>query len=62
MERDEKFGGAGEESDQLPEEQPSDAVPEDAGGEEDARDEAEDSAGSAEKDPGDATGNPKNAG
>ena len=61
MERDEKFGGGGDESDQLPEEQPSDAVPEDAGGENDARDEAEENAG-VPGNPGQATGNPKNAG
>lgn len=61
MASDEKFGGAGEESDQLPEEQPSGAVPDDSGTSGDARDEAEESAGASEK-PESATGNPKNAG
>lgn len=61
MEEDEKFSGAGDESDQLPEEQPSGGAEDDAGGEGDARDEAEDSAG-VPGNPGQATGNPKNAG
>ena len=61
MESDEKFSGAGEESDQLPEEQPGGESENDAGGKGDARDEAEDSAG-VPGNPGQATGNPDNAG
>jgi hypothetical protein len=53
-----------EESDQLPEEQPGSAVTEDDP--EEARDEAEDSAGGADESgddgEGQATGNPSNAG
>jgi hypothetical protein len=53
-----------EESDQLPEEQPSGAVPDDTS--EGTRDEAEGSAGAADDDgdegEGQATGNPTNAG
>ena len=61
MERDPDHSGSTEESDQLPEEAPPEAVPEDAGGEDDARGEAEDSAGVPDN-PGQATGNPDNAG
>ncbi|MEJ7788519.1 MAG: hypothetical protein WKF29_01430 [Thermoleophilaceae bacterium] len=61
MEQDEKFSGAAEESDQLPEEQPAGGVEDDAGGKGDARDEAEDSAG-VPGNPGQSTGNPDNAG
>ena len=54
-----------EESDQLPEEQQSGAVPDDDG-DKGARDEAEGSAGAADDDgdegEGQATGNPSNAG
>ena len=54
-----------EESDQLPEEQPSSAVPDDDG-DAGARDEAEKNAGAADEDgdkgEGQATGNPANAG
>ena len=53
-----------EESDQLPEEQPSSAVSEDTP--DSSRDEAEDSAGAADSDSdereGQGTGNPANAG
>jgi hypothetical protein len=52
-----------EESDQRPEEAPSDHVPDDAGGA--ARDEADQNPGArgdSDSDPGDATGNPANAG
>ena len=51
----------GEESDQLPEEAPPEVVEEDAGGSADARDEAEENPGVPD-DPGQATGNPDNAG
>jgi len=61
MERDQEFSGAGEESDQLPEEQPAGATEDDAGHKGDARDDAEDSAG-VPGNPGQATGNPDNAG
>ena len=61
MERDPDHSGAGEESDQLPEEAPSEVVPDDTGGADDARDDAEDSAGVPDN-PGQATGNPDNAG
>ena len=53
-----------EESDQLPEEGPGGQVPEDT--DEDARDEAEESAGTpgeeGQEDEGQASGNPKSAG
>jgi hypothetical protein len=52
-----------EESDQRPEEAPSEQVPDDSGGS--ARDEAGENPGGrgdADSDPGDATGNPANAG
>ena len=49
-----------EESDQLPEEAPSEQVPDDDGG--DARDEAGESAGGREGEEGESTGNPANAG
>lgn len=61
MERDDKFGEPGEESDQLPEEQPPEAVADDSGEGGDARDDAEENAGAREN-PGQATGNPDNAG
>jgi len=61
MEQDEKFSGAGDESDQLPEEQPAGGTEDDAGGEGDSRDEAEDSAG-VPGNPRQSTGNPNNAG
>ena len=61
MERDPQQSGGTEESDQLPEEAPSEVVEDDSGGSGDARDEAEDSAGVPD-DPGRATGNPDNAG
>ena len=60
-----------EESDQLPEEQQSGAVPDDAGGPGDARDDAQESAGvpgeeesggAGGGDDAQATGNPANAG
>jgi hypothetical protein len=52
---------ASEESDQLPEEGPSEQVEEDTG--EGERDEAKESPGARHStDPGQATGNPKNAG
>ena len=50
-----------EESDQLPEEAPSEQVEDDAGGAGDARDDAEESAGVPDN-PGQATGHPDNAG
>ena len=50
-----------EESDQLPEEAPSEVVEEDSGSSADARDEAEENPGVPD-DPGQATGNPDNAG
>jgi hypothetical protein len=49
-----------EESDQLPEEAPSEQVPDDGGG--DAREEAEENAGAREGEEGESTGNPANAG
>ena len=49
-----------EESDQLPEEAPAEQVEDDGGGE--VREEARRSAGSADDDPGQATGHPENAG
>ena len=61
MESDEKFSGAGQESDQLPEEQPAGEAENDAGAEGDARDGAEESAG-VPGNPGQSTGNPDNAG
>ncbi len=61
MERKEPDEAAHGESDQLPEEAPEEVVEDDTGGE--VRDQAEDSAGGAdESDPGQATGNPDNAG
>ena len=48
-----------QESDQLPEEGPPDQVPDDAGGE--AREEAEENPGVPDN-PGQATGQPENAG
>lgn len=54
-----------EESDQLPEEGPESQVPDDDGDGGAARDEADESAGArgdSDSDPGDATGNPANAG
>ena len=53
--------GAGEASDQLPEDAPPEVVVEDNGQADDARDDAEDSAGVPD-DPGQATGHPDNAG
>jgi hypothetical protein len=50
-----------EESDQLPEEAPSEQVPSDDGGG-DARDEAGENAGAREGEEGESTGNPANAG
>jgi len=61
MEREPNHSGDTEESDQLPEEAPPEVVENDAGGANDARDEAEDSAG-VEDNPGQATGHPDNAG
>lgn len=61
MEDTPQHDGATEESDQLPEEAPPGQVSDDAGGSGDARDEAEDSAG-VPGNPGQATGNPDNAG
>ena len=59
------MSGDREESDQLPEEQPGGAVPDDEGDGGDAREGAKDSPGGADKgddEPGKATGNPANAG
>ena len=63
MERESEkdFSGAGDESDQLPEEQPAGGAEDDAGSQGDARGEAEDSAG-VPGNPGQSTGNPDNAG
>jgi len=61
MERGPSHSGSTEESDQLPEEAPPEVVEEDAGSTGDARDEAEENAGVPD-DPGQATGNPDNAG
>ncbi len=61
MERDPDLSGDTEESDQLPEEAPPEVVEEDTGGAEDARSEAEESAGVPDN-PGQATGHPGNAG
>ena len=49
-----------EESDQLPEEAPSEQVPDDDG--DGARDDAEENAGAREGEEGESTGNPANAG
>jgi len=61
MERDPNHSGSTEESDQLPEEAPPEVVEDDAGGANDARDEAEDSAGGPDEHD-QATGHPDNAG
>jgi hypothetical protein len=57
MESNREHSGASEESDQLPEEAPPEVVEDDAGGQGDARDQAEDSAGSGEANQEQATGN-----
>jgi hypothetical protein len=55
-----------EESDQLPEEGPSEQVPDDEGGSRSARKDAQENPGAADEgedgDKGQATGNPANAG
>ena len=61
MERDPNHSGATEESDQLPEEAPPEVVEDDAGGANDAREDAEDSAGMPDEQD-QATGHPGNAG
>lgn len=50
-----------EESGQRPEEAPAEQVPDDAGGEAQAREDAEENAGVPDN-PGQATGHPENAG
>jgi hypothetical protein len=61
MQRNPSHSGSPEESDQMPEEAPPEVVEDDAGAPNDARDDAEDSAGVPDN-PGQATGHPGNAG